>query len=127
MTWRDGVIPIPVEAIFCDIELSDFFVGDLHPCGIDVVVNFSFHAQALRGLGGPNEIDDDFVADQRLAAPVHADKGKHAMLDLVPFAGRRRKMTYSNRKPEFFGEFLEFNFPKPDTGTVAAAAVGHDL
>jgi len=63
LAWRDGVIPLTVEAIFCDIELCDFFVGDLHACGIEVVVNFSFHAQALRGLGCPDEIDDDFVAD----------------------------------------------------------------
>src|ERR1017187_8566995 len=46
-----------------------------------------------RDLGLPlpagHQIDDDFMAHQRLATPVLSDEGEQPMFDLVPLAGVR--------------------------------------
>jgi hypothetical protein len=36
------------------------------------------------------------VADQRFPAPVHADMTEQPMLNLIPLASPRRKMTHGN-------------------------------
>src|ERR1700739_1098793 len=43
-----------------------------------------------RGCAG-DQVDDGTIADQRLGAPVQADEREEPVLDLVPFAGARRK------------------------------------
>ena len=51
---------------------------DLHQLGLD-------RESAFRpGVG--NQVQMDFVADQRVSSPVHADKGKQAVFDLVPLS-----------------------------------------
>jgi hypothetical protein len=54
--------------------------------GIDLAANFQ------TGFGGrrADRLDNDLVADERLATSVHGDEGEQAMLDLVPFAGAER-------------------------------------
>jgi hypothetical protein len=49
------------------------------------------HETGIRG-GIANQFDDDFVVDQRQAAPILRNVAEHPMFDLVPFAGARRKM-----------------------------------
>lgn len=46
------------------------------------------------------------------------------MLDLVPFAGAWRKVTYRDGQSSLIGEFLQLQFPQPQPPSVAAAAVG---
>ena len=48
------------------------------------------------------------------------------MLDLVPFAGARRKVADGEAKPGFIGQLLQFHFPETQPGTIAASAVGGD-
>ena len=51
--------------------------------------------------GGGDEIDDDLEADQRLAAPVFAAAAAQPMLDLVPLARARWKLTDGDPQPRF--------------------------
>ncbi len=46
------------------------------------------------------------------------------MLNLVPFAGTGWQMTNGNRKSEFIGQLLEFDFPEPESIAIAAARIG---
>ena len=48
------------------------------------------------------------------------------MLDLVPFAGSGREVAYRDLQARLVGELLQFEFPKPQAGAIAAAAVGSD-
>jgi hypothetical protein len=45
------------------------------------------------------------------------------MLDLVPLARPRRKVTDPNRQADLIGQSLQFNFPQADSTTIAAATV----
>ena len=44
------------------------------------------------------------MAPEWLAAPVLADKGEEPMLDLVPFAGARRKVAHREVETGLVGE-----------------------
>jgi hypothetical protein len=63
------------------------------------------------------------MTDERLATPVLADKGKQAVLDLVPLAGTRRQMTDRNPQAGFVGRLLQFHFPKAPACPVAPARI----
>jgi hypothetical protein len=73
-----------------------------------------------------NQLDDDVVVDERLAAPVLGDVGNEAVLDAVPFAGAGRQMGDGHRESGFVGKALEFTFPEAEAGAVAAAALGRN-
>ncbi|SAL21509.1 hypothetical protein AWB68_00825 [Caballeronia choica] len=73
-------------------------------------------ADAGRGLTMP--------ADQRASSPVGGDVAEHAVLDLVPFAGARRKMTDLYLHLQFIGQVLQLPVPQAHSIAVAAAAVG---
>src|SRR5947209_5538982 len=51
---------------------------------------------------------------------------KHAMFDLVPFTGPRRKVTNMNWHVQPCREILQGHFPQTTTTTVASTAVGGD-
>ena len=67
-------------------------VRDFDPLRVGVFINGSFDAQAVSRGGAANQIDDDLPADQGTAAPIGGDVAEHAVLDLVPLAGARRKV-----------------------------------
>jgi hypothetical protein len=48
------------------------------------------------------------------------------MLDLVPFAGARRKVADGKRQPGLIRKSLQLQFPQSQPGTIAATAVGGD-
>jgi len=45
------------------------------------------------------------------------------MLNFVPFAGPRRKVTNAQPEPRFVRESLQFQFPEPQPRTIASATV----
>lgn len=51
---------------------------------------------------------------------------EYTMLDFVPFAGTRWKVTYFDRYVEFVREFLEFVFPQPIARSVAPTAISRN-
>ena len=126
MSWRDGVVPVALEGIALNVEGSHFGIGDFDTFWIEALVDVASDGKAGIGGSGADQLDDDVVADERLAAPVLGDVGKEAMLDAVPFAGAGRQMGDGDFETGFVGKALEFTFPEADTGAVAAAAVGGD-
>ena len=77
-------------------------------------------------LGPGNEMDDGAIVRQRLTSPVHRDEGEQSVLDLVPFARARRKVTHRNRQALFCREGLQLALPQRETIPVAAPAVCAD-
>jgi len=44
-----------------------------------------------------DQLDDDFMTDQRATTPILGNVREHAMFDFVPFAGSWGKVTDWNR------------------------------
>src|SRR2546429_2486270 len=73
-----------------DVCSSDLLlVADLHSSLIAALVQYGLDAQPLFCFRGADHVYHGLEADQGLSFPVHADEGKHPMLDLVPLAGSR--------------------------------------
>src|SRR2546423_20740 len=123
-SWRDGVVPIALEGIALNVEGSHFGIGDFDTFWIEALVDVASDGEAGLGGSGADQLNDDVVADERLAAPVLGDVGKEAMLDAVPFAGAGRQMGNGYPETGFVGKALQFTFPEADAGAVAAAAIG---
>src|SRR3982751_5499062 len=105
-------------------EFGHLLIGDLDSRGINVRIKFAFHYQArFRGCRS-DEVDDDFMTDQRFASPVLADEGKQTMFDFVPFAGTRWEVTDRDFESRFVGQLLSFPFPQAHSGTITAAYSG---
>jgi len=82
-----GVVPVAVEAVPGDRHSGEYLVADLDAGGVLAGVELGADAQGGAGGSRRNALDDDFVAGQWPAAPVHGDVGEQAMLDPVPFRG----------------------------------------
>ena len=87
-------------------EGGDLGVGDFDAFGIFVFIQFGAHFEAGLGRRCCDELDDDLMADERFATPVSSDEREQAMLDLVPFAGAGRQVTYGDGKAKFVGQLL---------------------
>ena len=79
-------------------ERRHLVIGHLAPGRVRIDVELALHPQASLGGGCRNQLEDHRIADERLAAPVLADEGKEAMLNLVPFARARRKVADRDRQ-----------------------------
>src|ERR1700688_646386 len=73
-----------------------------------------------------NQVDHRLMADQRSAAPVFRDEAEQSMLDFVPLARSRRKMTDAQPQTNVVSQFLQSHFPQARPAAVAAAAIGGD-
>src|SRR5581483_10583046 len=76
--------------------------------------------------GRRDEVDNDLVADEGFTAPVLADEGEQAVLDLVPFAGAGRKVAHGNRHSQLVSKLLKLHFPQVSSGPVAATSIRSD-
>jgi hypothetical protein len=56
------------------LEFGHLLIGDLDSRGIGVRIEFAFYYQTCLRCGPSNEVEDDFMTDQRLASPVLADR-----------------------------------------------------
>ena len=88
------VIPLPVKCIPDQVHLVKLCICYLDAFWVRVIVHGTSHAQSLGGCGRGNEVHNHFMAYEGPAAPVFADEGKEAVLNLVPFAGAGREVTY---------------------------------
>ena len=59
-----------MELIALNRDSREFFVGDLDPSVVDVLVEFGTYPQPLLGGDAADELDDDLARQQRPAAPV---------------------------------------------------------
>ena len=67
---RESVVPFAMEGIALDVEGSHFGVADRNALGIAAAVEVASDGEAGVGGGGADQLDDDLMADEGLAAPV---------------------------------------------------------
>ena len=82
-----------MEWVAGDVHGGEFLVGDFDFLWVGSVVELGVDLQSGAGRRGGDQVDDDLVTDQRLAAPVGRDEAEQAMLDLVPLARAWREMA----------------------------------
>ena len=91
-----------------DVEGSHLGVSDLDTLSIVIVIEATGDGEPGVSGGAGDQLDDDQVADQWLAAPVLSDEGKQPMLYFVPLAGAGRDMTDGDLDAKFVGQHLQF-------------------
>src|SRR5579864_8884540 len=106
-----------------DVDGGHFFIRNLDPLRVTVGIELTANTQTRSSSGRGDQVHNHAVADQRFGTPVQSDEREEAMLDLVPLAGARRKVTDRNLDPNLIGEALQLAFPQPQTRTVAATSV----
>src|SRR5260370_21919208 len=93
---------------------------------IGATIQFRADLQTGACSHGCDQVDNDLVADERSAAPVLCDMAKHTMLDLIPLAGARRKVTHVDGHSQTNGQLLQCHLPRAATHAVAATSIRHD-
>ena len=86
---HETVVPIAVKLVSPELEFSHLLIGNFETGRIGIRIEFALHRQPGGRRGGGDEIDDDFMTDQRLAAPILANEGEQSVFNLVPLAGAR--------------------------------------
>jgi hypothetical protein len=77
-----GGVPRAVPVVGGQRQGHHDLVGDRDAGGVGAGVEFGVDGEAGAGGGGADRADDDLVTGQRAAAPVAADPGEQAVLDL---------------------------------------------
>ena len=96
------------------------------PLGVRAAIEFRPDAQTGPTVGRSNQAHDGGEVHERRAAPVHRDVREQPVLDLVPLARARRKVTHRDGEPRAIGELLQFPLPEAQAGAVAAAGIRRD-
>ena len=115
-----------MKSILMEIDLRHLLIADLDAGRIAVGVQFGMHGQTGAGAGSADQLHHRLVSEQWLPAPVVADAGKQAVLDLVPLAGARRQVADLHTQAGFVGQALQLPLPRAQAVAVAAAGVGAD-
>src|SRR3954469_6627167 len=115
-----------MERVALDGELGHLGIRDLDALGIAAGVDLAADGQAGLGGRGADQLNDNLMADQRLAAPGPGDVGEEPVFDPVPFAGPGRQVRHGDGQAGLVGKALQLALPQPHAGAVAAAAVGGD-
>jgi hypothetical protein len=90
---------------FCanDPKFGKLFVTDRNASFVLPWVERCAYRQSGLGRCTCDEIDDDLLRGKRATAPVLGDETEQPVLDLVPFAGARRKVTDVQGNVQFVG------------------------
>src|SRR5271165_6462896 len=126
LVWFDCIVPLAVEGVALDVDSGQFGFGDFDTAWIARAIEVAGNGESFDGRGGGDQLDDDLMADERLAAPVLGDVGEQSVLDAVPLAGAGRQMDDRHGEARLVGEALQLAFPQMNAGAVAAAAIGRD-
>ena len=109
-----------------DVEVFEGGFRDFDALRIVLLIKGADDLEARVGFCSGNQLDDDVMAEKRLAAPINANEREHAVFDTVPLASAGRMVSDRNSQIYFVREFLKFGFPETDTSAVGAAAIGGD-
>jgi hypothetical protein len=115
-----------VKRVPGDLDLCELLVGDGDASLVFALVEPRVDRQPGGCGGAGDEIDDDLVTDQWLAAPVGRDEAEQPVLDFVPLRGAGWEMADDDLKSGLVREPLELEFPQTGAGAVGSAAVGGD-
>ena len=69
-----------MKVVAFDVDGRHFIIADLNAFLIEIAIEVAGDRETVFGRGGTDQLDDDLVADQRLAAPVLRDVGEETML-----------------------------------------------
>ena len=76
-----------MEMVTANVNLTELFFSNFDSCRVFVCIESTLDSQSRTGSCGGNKIDNNLMADKRLASPVLTDVGEEPMFDLVPFTG----------------------------------------
>ena len=83
-----------------NVDGGELRVGYLDALWVGAGVEPGVNLQPRIGRGGVDQVDDDLVAFERLAAPVGPDEAEQSVLDPVPLARTGREVADGDRDPE---------------------------
>jgi len=93
----DDIVPVAMKRVAFQVHSLHLFVGNFPPSWIFPAIQATRHFQPFgRGRVG-NQAHDGLVIPERFPSPVRRDERKESMLNLVPLAGARWKMTDGER------------------------------
>jgi len=92
-TGQYTIVPLALKNRRLKIDFSQLFWGNLHSRWITPGVKPGLDAKPRCRRRTPDQVDNRLMAYQRSASPILRDKGKHAVLNLVPLARARREVT----------------------------------
>ena len=105
------------------MHCSKLLIANFDSGRVRSVVEFGVDLEPLLRCGVGDQVDNDFVANQRTTSPVLRNVAEHAMFDFVPLTGAWRKVTHVDRHLQNIGQVLQCYFPQTTTATVAPATV----
>jgi hypothetical protein len=109
-----------------EVNPGQLIIGHFDASRINARVEFGLYSQSLLSGSGCNQVKDDIQAHQGPTAPVLSDVTKHAMFNLVPFAGARGEMANLNRETQTGCQHLQSDLPQPTAAPVAATSICRD-
>lgn len=86
----NGVVPLAMKHMRLKVHARELGIGDAPARGVDAVIQSAPHGEARRRRGGGDQVHNDLMGDERLAAPVLCDEREQAVFNLVPLARARR-------------------------------------
>ena len=89
----DRVVPVAVKAMPLEAYRRQLRIGDGDATRVLAAVEFRPNAESGPTVRRANEAHDRGQVDEWGAAPIHRDVREQPMLDLVPLARTRRKVT----------------------------------
>jgi hypothetical protein len=101
-------------------------VGNLDLGWIGAGIEFRLHLESCARGGRTDQLDDHRMTDQWTTTPVHAEVGKQAMFNRVPFAGARWQMTHSALQPSGVGAVWPLHLPQARAIALAATTIRAD-
>ncbi len=75
ISGEKAIVPVTVECVSAESEFGHLLIGNLDTRRIDIRVQITLDRQAAFRGGACDQVDNDLVADQRLATPVLTDEG----------------------------------------------------
>ena len=122
----DRVVPVAVKAMPLEAYRRQLRIGDGDATRVLAAVEFRPNAESGPTVRRANEAHDRGQVDEWGAAPIHRDVREQPMLDLVPLARTRRKVTDRDHQARPIGQTLQFPLPQPEARPVAPACIRRD-
>ena len=125
----DRVVPVAVKAMPLEAYRRQLRIGDGDATRVLAAVEFRPNAESGPTVRRANEAHDRGQVDEWGAAPIHRDVREQPMLDLVPLARTRRKVTDRDHQARPIGQTLQFPLPQPEAAPLlppASAVINSD-
>ena len=95
---QDRIVPFAMKDIALQTNGCPHLGANSLSGRIGLQVQGRLYTQSRRRGGVPNQLDDHLIAHQWFAPPIHRNKGKEPMLNLIQFARARGQMAHRQRQ-----------------------------